>query len=52
MNQQLHLHYDEEGDLLEIRIGEPTPTSMKNLGNDLFERIEEKSGFSPEFSRF
>ena len=39
----MHINYDEEGDMLEIRIGEPTVSYMKDIGNDIFERVDEKS---------
>lgn len=39
----MHIYYDAEGDLFELRIGEPTPSYMKNLGHDIFERIDEKT---------
>ena len=42
--KNLHVHYDEEGDLLEIRMGDPTKGYMKSIGNDLFERIDEETG--------
>lgn len=44
MKEDLSVYYDEEGDLLEIRIGKPTIAYMKNLGNDIFQRVDEKSG--------
>ena len=50
MKEQTHVHYDEEGDLLELRIGKPTESYMKDLGNDIFERIEEKTGKSKGFT--
>ena len=44
MKEKMHIYYDEEGDMLEIRFGESTACSMKSLGNDIFKRIDEKSG--------
>lgn len=41
---KLHVHYDREGDLLEIRFGPPTVAYMRDLGDDIFERIDEKTG--------
>jgi len=38
------IHYDEEGDLLELRMGEPTDAYYKDLGDDVFERIDSKTG--------
>ena len=41
---KMHIYYDEEGDVLEIRLGEPTVSYMKDLGKDIFERIDNKTG--------
>lgn len=43
MKNNLNIHYDEEGDFLEIRIGKPTEAYFEELGNDLFERRDEKT---------
>ena len=43
MKNKLHIYYDEEGDFLELRIGKPTPSLYNNLGNDVFQRIDEKT---------
>ena len=37
------IHYDPEGDFLEIRFGKPTPSHYEDLGDDTFQRIDEKS---------
>ena len=50
MNKNLSVYYDGEGDLLEIRIGKPTSSYFKDLGNDIFERIDEKTGEIRGFS--
>ena len=50
MNQELSVYYDDEGDLLEIRIGKPTIAYMRDLGNDVFERVDEKTGEIRGFS--
>ena len=50
MNKNLSIYYDKEGDLLEIRIGKPTIGYFKDLGNDIFERIDEKTGEIRGFS--
>lgn len=42
--EKIHVFYDEGGDLLEIRIGNVTPSHMEPLGNDVFERIDNKTG--------
>ena len=44
LRNNIHLHYDAEGDLLELCIGKPTIAFMKELGDDVFERIDEKTG--------
>ena len=44
MKGKLTIHYDEEGDLLELRLGEPTESYYEDLGNDIFERIDRKTG--------
>jgi hypothetical protein len=43
MKGKLNLHYDEEGDYLEIMIGENTEGFFKNLGKGVFERIDKKT---------
>ncbi len=43
MKNKLHVHYDEKGDYLEIRIGEPRPSYYEDLGNDTFLRKDEKT---------
>ncbi|MEK6963803.1 MAG: hypothetical protein AABX70_05210 [Nanoarchaeota archaeon] len=49
MKQKLHVHYDSEGDILEVIIGKPTPAIMKNLGDNIFQRVEEKTGKTKGF---
>ena len=39
----MRIHYDEEADFLEIRIGEPTKGFFRELGNDIFERVDEET---------
>jgi len=46
---KLHVYYDEEGDVLEVILGKPTISYMKNLGNGTFERIDEKNGKTKGF---
>ena len=43
MKEKLMIHYDEEGDLLEIRMGKPTDAYYEDLGDDIFERIDRKT---------
>ena len=40
----MYIHYDPEGDYLEIRFGKPTPSYYEDLGDDRFERKDEKTG--------
>lgn len=50
MKEELSVYYDEEGDLLELRIGKPTVGYFKDLGNDIFQRIDDKTGEIRGFS--
>ena len=43
MSNELNLYYDEEGDFLELNIGDYTEGHFKNLGNSIFERIDKKT---------
>ena len=43
MKKKMIIHYDAEGDLLEVRFGRPAPSYYKELGNDTFERREEST---------
>lgn len=43
MKRKLSLYYDEDGDFLEIDLGDFTEGYFKNLGGGLFERIDKKS---------
>ncbi|MEK6947618.1 MAG: hypothetical protein AABX19_00085 [Nanoarchaeota archaeon] len=42
--KKLTLHYDEEGDYLEVTIGKIRKGYFKKVKNDYFERIDEKTG--------
>ncbi len=44
MNPKMNIHYDPEGDFLEVRFGEPTPSHYEGIGDDIFERRDEKTG--------
>jgi len=44
MKGQMELYYDEEGDFLEINIGEFTEGFFKDIGEGIAERIDEKTG--------
>lgn len=52
MKKKLHIHYDAEGDLLEIRFGKATPSYYEDLGNDTFERHDEKTGNIKRYAFF
>ncbi len=43
MKGELNVYYDEEGDFLEIHVGEFTEGYFKNLGKGIFERIDKKT---------
>ena len=43
MKQKMFIHWDSEGDYLEVRFGKPTPSFFENKGEDLFERRDEKT---------
>ncbi|MAE42317.1 hypothetical protein CMO93_00985 [Candidatus Woesearchaeota archaeon] len=43
MTEKMFIHYDPEGDFLEIRFGKLTPPHYEDLGDDTFQRIDEKS---------
>ena len=44
MKEKLFVHFDEEGDFLELRLGRPAKGYFKDLGRDIFERIDEETG--------
>jgi len=44
MKRNLNLYYDEEGDFLEIGMGNPQKGSFKNLGKGVFKRVDDKTG--------
>ena len=46
------MHYDEEGDFLEIRTGKPTESIYEDIGEDIFQRIDEKTGEIRGFAVF
>jgi len=43
MKNGLRVHYNQEADFLEIGIGKPVKGYFKDLGDDIFERREEKT---------
>ena len=52
MKGKLNIYYDKEGDFLEINVGKYTKGYFKNLGDGVFERIEEKTGKITGFAIF
>lgn len=44
MTQKMIIHWDAEGDFLEVRFGKPTPSYYEDKGEDIFERRDEKTG--------
>jgi hypothetical protein len=43
MKGKLHIYYDEEGDFLEINVGNNAKGDFKNLGEGIFERVDGKT---------
>ena len=39
----MYIHYDPEGDILEIRFGKPTASSFEKVYEDVFERVDDKT---------
>jgi len=48
----MSLHWDQEGDFLEVRFGKPTPSYYEDLGDDVFERRDEETGKVKGFAFF
>lgn len=44
MKKNMHIYYDEEGDLLEIHMGKFTPGYFRDVDKGIAERIDEKTG--------
>lgn len=44
MKENLYVYYDEEGDFLEINMGEYTEGYFRDIGKGISERIDEKTG--------
>ncbi|MBD3204668.1 hypothetical protein GF327_10335 [Candidatus Woesearchaeota archaeon] len=43
MKNKMKIYYDPEGDFLEVRFGEVRPSYYENIGDDMFERRDEKT---------
>lgn len=52
MRQNLEINYDEEADILEIFLGEPTPSYFDEIEDDLFEGRDEKTNELKGFKIF
>lgn len=50
--KNLHLWYDEESDFLEFRMGAPVEGVFRSVGNECFERVDEKTGEVVGFAIF
>jgi len=44
MKGNLHLYYDQEGDFLEINLGDFPASYVRDIDEGIFERIDEKTG--------
>ena len=44
MKEKMFIHWDAEGDFLEVRFGKPTPSYYEDTGDDRFERRDEETG--------
>ena len=40
----MYIHYDKEGDYLEVRFGPTSESYYEEIGEDTFERRDEKTG--------
>lgn len=52
MKDKLNIYYDGDGDFLEIRIWKPTESIYEDIGDDIFQRIDEKTGQIKGFAIF
>ena len=43
MKGELNLYYDDEGDFLEINVGDYMDGFFRNLGKGVFERVDKKT---------
>lgn len=43
MTNELSIYYDEEGDFLELQVGDYTEGYFKNIGDGIFERVDKKT---------
>ena len=50
MKKEIRIYYDDEGDYFEIFFGKATKGFYRDIGKDIFERIDEKTGKTTGFS--
>lgn len=50
MGEKLNIWFDKEGDFLELTIGKPVKGFFKEIGDDMLERIDAKTGKVTGFS--
>lgn len=50
MGEKLNIWFDKEGDFLELTIGKPVKGFFKEIGDDMLERIDAKTGKVVGFS--
>ena len=43
MKKKMFIHYNPEGDYLEVRFGKATPSYFEPIGDDTFERRDEET---------
>ena len=41
--KKLNIHYDAEGDFIEIRFGKPKPSYYEYMEDDTFKRVDKKT---------
>ena len=44
MDKKLNIWFDKEGDFLELTIGKPVKGFFKEIGDDMLERVDAKTG--------
>lgn len=52
MKEKMFIHFDPEGDFLEVRFGKPTASYYEDLGDDIFERRDEKTNHVKGYAIF
>lgn len=52
MKKKMRVYYDKKADFLEISSGKPTKSYYKDIGKDIFERIDERTGKIKGFAIF